>query len=97
MVPYIFVFSPQLLLIDTTLLGVIPVLITAILGVIALGTAVEGYLFTKVNSILRILMFGSAILLMISGTSSDIAGLAIFVAVALYLKYKSKKNLALEA
>ncbi len=95
-VPYIFVFSPQLLLIDTTFLGVIPVLITAVLGVIALGTAVEGFLFTKVNPLFRVLMFVSAILLMISGMSSDIAGLVIFLAIFLYLKHKSKKGLRLE-
>ncbi len=94
-VPYIFVFSPQLLLIDTTFLGVIPTLITAIIGVIALGAAVEGYLFRNLNFVFRILMFSSAIMLMISGLSSDLAGLGIFAAMFIYLKTKSKERVIL--
>ena len=94
-VPYIFVFSPQLLLIDTTFLGVIPTLITAIIGVVALGAAVEGYLFRKLNIVFRILMFSSAIMLMISGSTSDLTGLAIFAAIFLYLKTKSKGKVIL--
>jgi TRAP-type uncharacterized transport system fused permease subunit len=42
-VPYIFVFSPQMLLIDTTPLMLTQNLITAILGMAGIGAAMIGY------------------------------------------------------
>jgi TRAP transporter 4TM/12TM fusion protein len=96
-VPYIFVFSPQLLLIDTTPIGIVTVLISAIIGVVALGSAVEGYLFDNLNPLFRILLFASAILLMISGTMTDLAGLGIFMTIFIYSRAKLKREVVLQA
>ncbi|MEA3424090.1 MAG: TRAP transporter permease [Bacillota bacterium] len=96
-VPYVFVFSPQLLLIDITPVGIITVLVTAIIGVVALGTAVEGYLYDNLNPLFRILLFISAILLMISGTMTDLAGLGIFFTIFIYSKAKMKRKVLLQS
>ncbi|MCK5763571.1 MAG: TRAP transporter permease, partial [Clostridiales bacterium] len=95
-VPYIFVFSPQLLLIDTTPIGIITVLISAIIGVVALGSAVEGYLFDNLNPLFRILLFASAILLMVSGTITDLVGLGIFLTIFIYSRTKLKREVVLQ-
>lgn len=93
-VPYIFVFSPELLLINATPSNVILIIVTSIIGVIGLGASVEGYLFRQVNLPLRILLFVSAILLMTPGWPSDMAGFAVFAVIVLYLKKSSKPTIA---
>ena len=92
-VPYIFVFSPQLLLIDVTALGLVQVIITAIIGVIALGTSVEGYFYDNLNALFRVLLFASAILLMMSSLITDLIGLGIFMAIFIYSRNKFKKEI----
>lgn len=91
-VPYIFVYSPALLLIDTTPIGIVIATITAIVGVVALGVSVEGHLFTKVNVIYRIIMFASAILLMMPGMKTDLVGFVLFLAIFFIQKMSGKKG-----
>ncbi len=94
-VPYIFVFSPQLLLIDVSVLGLIQVLISAIIGVVALGTAVEGYFYGNLNWLFRVLLFASAILLMVSGMFTDLVGFGVFMGIFIYSKNKLKKEVVI--
>lgn len=93
-VPYIFVFSPSLLLINTTLFDTIIVLITAVIGVVALGSSVEGYLNKKLNIVLRILMLISALLLIKPGIYSDGIGITIFMLIFISGKVKKKRVLS---
>ena len=90
-VPFMFIYSPQLLLIDTTLLEGIRVIIGACMGVFLIGVAVEGYLFTKVNILLRVLAFGCALLLIDSGLLTDLMGLAGLVVLVLIQYLLGKK------
>jgi TRAP-type uncharacterized transport system fused permease subunit len=76
-VPFMFVYSPQLLLIDTGWLEGARVAAGACIGVFMIGVAVEGYLFTRVNILSRLLAFGGALGLIDSGISSDVIGLAV--------------------
>ncbi|MDR2113628.1 MAG: C4-dicarboxylate ABC transporter permease, partial [Candidatus Accumulibacter sp.] len=48
----------------------------ACIGVLLIGVAVEGYLFTKVNIVLRLIAFASALCLIDSGLVTDMIGLA---------------------
>jgi TRAP transporter 4TM/12TM fusion protein len=78
-VPFMFVYSPQLLLIDTGFAEGLRVAAGACIGVFMIGVAVEGYLFTRVNIVSRLLAFGGALGLIDSGISSDVIGLDILV------------------
>jgi len=91
-VPYIFAFSPELLMIDASPLTIIIVAITAIIGVISLGAAVEGYIISDLNVINRLVLLTGAILLMIPGLTTDLIGLLIFISIIFYQK-KVKKDL----
>jgi len=93
-VPFMFIYSPQLLLIDTTLLEGIRVIIGACMGVFLIGVAVEGYLFTKAHILLRILAFGCALLLIDSGLFTDMIGLCGLIILVLIQYLLSKKNVA---
>ncbi|MFZ5966701.1 MAG: TRAP transporter permease [Bacillota bacterium] len=91
-VPYIFVYSPSMLLIDTTMAGAVLVAVTASIGVVALGAAVEGYLLAKLNIGFRVLMLVSALSLIKPGIYTDVAGIAIFAAVFIFQKVYSQKR-----
>ncbi|MDL2210788.1 TRAP transporter permease [Desulfovibrio sp. OttesenSCG-928-O18] len=75
-VPFMFVYSPQLLLLNTTWLEGIRVTVGACIGVFMIGVAVEGYLFTKVHAILRLMAFACALFLIDGGLVTDMIGLA---------------------
>jgi TRAP transporter 4TM/12TM fusion protein len=77
-VPFMFVYSPELMLIDTTLGEGTRVVIGACMGVLLIGMAVEGYLFTRMPILLRIVAMVSAFCLIDSGMYSDMLGLAGF-------------------
>ena len=80
-VPFMFVYSPELLLLDTGLFEGLRVAVGACIGVFMIGVAVEGYLFTKVNIVMRLIAFGGALALIDPGLYTDMIGVLILVAV----------------
>lgn len=93
-VPFIFVYSPDLLLQTEKNIGVIYALLTAIVGVFALGTAVVGHLFVRLAIIERLLLFVSALTLMYSGIKTDIIGFSLLLLVLLSQSRRRKWNRA---
>ncbi|MDR1377512.1 MAG: TRAP transporter permease [Synergistaceae bacterium] len=91
-VPYMFIYSPQLLLINTSLLEGIRVAIGACVGVLMIAVAVEGYLFTKVHSLLRVISFGGAVCLIDSGLVTDLIGGVILVGLLATQHYAALKE-----
>ena len=78
-VPFMFVYSPQLMLIDTSFLEGVRVTVGACIGVFMIGVAVEGYLFTNVNILSRLLAAAGALALIDSGIHTDVIGLILLV------------------
>ena len=74
MVPYIFVYNPALLLIDVTPLGVIQIVITSVIGIIGVGSAVAGFLLTNESFLERIIFFIGGIMLVTPGLRTDFIG-----------------------
>lgn len=75
-VPFMFFYSP-LLLGQGTLLQILPVLATALVGVILLACATEGWFGRPINWTLRAPLFIAAILLIVPETITDIVGMGI--------------------
>lgn len=91
-IPYMFVYSPDLLILPgATLAKIIPVAITAIVGVIALGATAEGFFWGPLNLLQRLLLLIGALLLIKSGLYTDILGLCLVFLVFFYQHMKSKK------
>ncbi|MFO1445584.1 TRAP transporter permease [Bacillus sp. Bva_UNVM-123] len=80
-IPYMFVLSPELLMIDTTWYYLIWVVFTAIAGMTAIGAGVIGYWFRKLYWFERILSLIGGILLIYPEGISDIIGLIMFIVV----------------
>ena len=90
-IPYMFVLSPVILLIDATIPGLILTTVTAIIGMIALSSALIGYLADDCRIYERILLIAGGLMLINPGLMTDLAGIAIF-AVVLLFQLKRKKN-----
>lgn len=95
--PYMFVYNTDLLLLDTPIAKAVQVAITAAIGVFLISVAVEGFLFHKVNIVIRIVSIVGAYLLIDSGLMTDIIGIAIFAAVLIFQKTTAKKGAIMAA
>lgn len=91
LVPYIFVYSPELLMQNASAGEIIWIAATAAIGVIALGSRLEGYLFTDMAWPIRIISMASAITLVIPGTITDAIGIGL-LSVVLIIQFLAKKR-----
>jgi TRAP transporter 4TM/12TM fusion protein len=96
LVPYIFVFSPALLLVDVTIVEVIRIIITSVIGIVAVGSAVQGFLVTYESWFERILFFGSGVLLIQPNFYTDIIGLSLIIFGYIMQKRKYAKTIKLQ-
>jgi TRAP transporter 4TM/12TM fusion protein len=92
-IPFVFIFSPKLLFIDTNAIELIIPIITSILGVISLGASIEGFLVKKMKLIERVVCFIAAICLIVPETISDITGIFLFISVYMFNKISSDNNI----
>ena len=92
-IPYMFVLSPELLMIDTTWTELIWVVFSAISGMLAIGAGVIGYWLRKLQWWERVLGIVGGIMLIYPEGMSDIIGLGLFVLlVALQIIIKDKDS-----
>lgn len=77
-IPYMIVFSPTLLMIDTTIGQIVWVTFTAVIGMLAISAGMIGYWYRKVNLIERVLIILAGLLLIYPEGYSDMAGLTLF-------------------
>ncbi|MFA7573710.1 MAG: DUF3394 domain-containing protein, partial [Lutispora sp.] len=89
--PYIFVFSPAMLLMDSSILQIISVVITSIIGVYALSCSLENFMLTKLKIWESFLLFGASILMIIPGIATDLVGISI-IGVIMFLQFTKSKN-----
>lgn len=88
-IPYIFVLSPELLMIDTSWTYLIWVIFSAFAGMMLIGAGIVGYWLRKLNWIERIIGMVGGICLIYPETITDIIGVGTFILlIALQYIYK---------
>ena len=90
-VPYIFAMNPAMLFIDTTAFEVVQIVISSLVGLFGVASALNGFLYRSVNWLFRILLVAGGLCMMVPGTLTDVIGLAIIVAVILYQRVSTKR------
>ena len=95
-VPYIFALNPAMLFVDTTAVQVVTVVITSFVGMFGVAGALNGFLFRRMNPLVRILFAGGGLLMMYPGTLTDVIGVVIFALAFAwqYLGYKRSAGAA---
>lgn len=91
-IPFTFVFAPQLLFVDSTIPEVALATVSALFGVIAAAAAMQGYIFAPLNIVFRFILFAGACLLIFPGLLTDAIGIGIFIALCLYQKIQMRAN-----
>ena len=90
-VPYIFAYSPQMLLIDTQWHEVLLIVITSFIGIYGVAAGMEGYMYTKCPWWQRILCLAGGLFCIIPGIWTDIAGIVCIALVVVLQKISQKK------
>ena len=82
-VPFAFVYGPGLLMVGTAS-EIVTTAITALVGIVALSAAVEGYLLVLANPLQRLLLLVGAVALIFPGLATNIIGFSLIVGVLLW-------------
>ncbi len=90
--PFMFVYNPVLLM-QGNWLEIIQSLITALLGIYSLSSALEGFVFKwNANKAERLVLLASALLLIVPGALTAVIGLAVLVGIFLLKTAGSKRG-----
>ena len=77
LIPYMFCLNPAMLLIDTTAAEFVMIIITSVIGMYAISAALEGFMLTNLNPLMRIILAAAGLMLIYPGTLTDIIGIVI--------------------
>ena len=92
-IPYVFVLSPVILMMNATPLALVQTLVTAVIGMIAVSSSLIGYLVTDMRMPERIILFAAGLMMIIPGLGTDLAGLAILAgSIVLQKRRKAAKT-----
>lgn len=78
-VPYMFCFTPAMLLIETTPLAIAQITATAVIGIFGVAAGMEGYCFADMKPVIRCLAIAGGLLLIHPGAITDIVGLVMVI------------------
>jgi TRAP-type uncharacterized transport system fused permease subunit len=91
-IPFIFIYEPALLMVGSAP-NILAAFITAMIGIVALAGALEGWYMRPIGWTFRLPLFASAILMIIPGLLTDLAGLAIFLGITAWCRFKKSPAL----
>lgn len=94
-IPFIFAYSPQLLLIGGTL-DIVVAIITAVIGSAIFAIAINGWFTKNLNIFVRLALAVAAIMLFLANYLLSFIGLAISVVILGYILYQDKNSKQLE-
>jgi TRAP-type uncharacterized transport system fused permease subunit len=96
-IPYIFAFSPEMLLIDTDILHVIRIVITSVIGMFGLSTGLEGYMFIPAILPERLMAIAGGLCLIHPGLLTDTGGLVLIAVVVTLQLIRRRRGLVGQA
>ncbi len=91
-IPYIFALNPSMLLIDADWYDVILTVVSSLVGMFGVSIGLQGYAFSKVPILLRMVAAVGGLLLIIPGIVTDVIGLVLVAGVCVYSYFMAKKN-----
>ena len=91
-VPYIFVLSPELLMIDATPFTITFACTTAIIGMWGVSIAMIGFCQSKLNALQRLLFFIGGLNMIIPGAVTDAIGVVILAAAFFWQRMNKNKG-----
>lgn len=97
-VPYAFALNPVMLFIDVTgPMQVVSIIITSLVGIFGVSSALEGYIFVKMNPVQRVMAAAGGLLLIDPRVLTDIIGIALVAVVIGWQVFTKKRGTAVKA
>ncbi|MDE5614465.1 MAG: TRAP transporter permease [Treponemataceae bacterium] len=93
-IPYMFVFNPQMLMINASVGNVIWIVFTALIGMFGVSSALEGYVFRRTGMAERVLFLVGGLLCIIPESRTDIVGLLIIAVLVMFQLIQNARNRA---
>ncbi len=92
-VPYIFAFSPEMLIVgsDKPWYEIVLLVITALVGIFIISAGMEGYMMRRMSIVERIIALAGGLCMIIPGITTDLVGLAL-IAVVVAIQFIGKKK-----
>ena len=91
-VPYVFALDPALLLVNTQVIDVVLICITAVLGMFGVAVCMNGHLYVKLPWYVRVAYLAAGLLLLDPGIATDVIGLVVIVGLTLLMRYKRQRS-----
>ena len=91
-VPYIFALNPAMLLIDTSAWQVALVVVTSLVGIFGVAAALNGFLFRRMNPLLRVVIAAGGLLMLDPGVMTDGIGVVLLAAVVALQYFGAKRK-----
>ena len=91
-VPYVFALDPALLLVNTQVIDVVLICITAVLGMFGVAVCMNGFLYVKLPWYVRDAYLAAGLLLLDPGIATDVIGLVVIVGLTLLMRYKRQHS-----
>lgn len=93
-IPYMFVFNPQMLMIHASVGNVIWIVFTALIGMFGVSSALEGYVFRRTGMAERALFLVGGLLCIIPESRTDIVGLVIIAVLVAFQLIRNARGRA---
>ncbi len=89
-IPYVFAFNPDLLLVDGSFTQALFILITAFIGMLGISTGMEGFMLGRLKLYERLICIAGGITLIIPGAVTDVIGIALIAVIFIKQKLQLK-------
>ncbi len=92
LIPYIFVVSPALLMVNTTLPEIMLIITTSVTGMLGVAAAVSSYFITRAGWLEKIMFFAGGLLMIDPNIRTDLIGLILLGTAFLLQIYKRRRS-----
>jgi len=89
-IPYMFIFSPQLLMVNAPWYTVIRMMCTALLGMYGVAMFLQKFYMSRLNIIQQVMALAGGLLLIDPGLVTDIIGLGLIAVVIVWNRIQTK-------
>lgn len=90
-IPFVYVYNPALLIVDTPVLDTVWIVILATFAVVLMSMAVIGWFKGKLNPVFRLAMAVAAVLMFVPGIIFDVIGLGLGIVIIGFLVVTRRK------
>ncbi|MEA4897512.1 MAG: TRAP transporter permease [Eubacteriales bacterium] len=91
LVPYMFVYNEKMLMIGAEWWNILQMAVTALIGMMGVGVALEGYFTRRANWVQRLMFLAAGLMLIDPGLVTDLIGVGLFAVAALWQWLENKR------